>query len=1529
MSDKFYKCPYCDAKLARWAVGNHIELNHEELVPKGMTANQVGFNTVNKKIETHGCCVVCKRPTQWNEKNCKYDRLCGRPECREALREKYKKNMIKVHGKFNLLNDPTVQEKMLANRRISDTYRFTDGGRHVYTGTYERKALEFLDKVMGFHSRDILSPGPTLEYEYKGQKLKWITDIVLIPFNLIIEVKDGGANPNKRQMPTYREKQIAKETMITNLGKYNYLRLTDNNFEQLLDIIAELKMQMIDDTEENRKVIIRIHEEVDMINESVMHKKLIPIRMDKFSKDDYLLCINTHPSNFAINNVKMSAIFSGIISLLWGVAFVPQFIFAIKFSTLISAATALDQIFARDFCLIGKEDSFSDKLNGVEIIAIDDGIVSEVKNYEMPYGNCIIIDHGDYYSLYAHILEGGIKVKEGQRVKRGQTIGLIGSTGNSSGPHLHFETTYTKPGTGFSAIPKMLSEFESFKSVEIKWSDLYNFSDIKECFSNLREKASKGTWKTDNSGNLPSFGFIKRVNKISHESAFEDEDEEVSIVEADGAILSPTEFKEARDFIKKACEKTDGFKWKFHNSKFNKAGRVARIDYTIPEDIGGGMESNWCDLDEFLREYVFPNLRRDKHRKFIFRSVNDSEDCIDIYAMLKSKPTYPESPIGKGEVEDADNPNEESFKYPKSDLEIKSFDKDMRRYMQESQQYLDSFHEAVASKYTKPYKNLDEFCKAITSPSEVNDWYFANKVRWFTSKEIAMRDKKFNDNDHRGKCIIVWPDELLQTKIGICYDHAIFMHYCCERFGLKNVILIIVAVVEFPFKKELVKLGHAVAIYELPGIGWYLFNYRTNLGSVLGPYNSLDETVKSYKEWFTNLLIKTNFGNKFSTTPKIHSIHTQIHNTKEQFAVYDQFYNDKYCTQGELIRRIPGMYKFFGDIPNEKTYWFEEFIEKFNLVDKIKGLFFSESTKVIDDNDETDETADENVRKSIKEAQRYLDSFHEAVASKYTKPYKNLDQFCKAITSPSEVNDWYFVNKVRWTNAKESAKRYKERHGEDNDDCFIVWPDELLQTKVGICYDHAIFMHYCCERFGIKNAILCIVAMVQFPFKKELVMLGHAVTIYELPKIGWYLFNYQTNLGSVLGPYESLEKTVQEYKSWYTNFIIKIPMNFGHKTFNLKPSIHSVHVQVQDKKEQFAVYDRMYNDKYCSQQDLIRRVPGMYEFFGKIPSERTYWIEDFIEKFNLIKKIKSFFESTDLINEEVLINDKDEKILAKIRKNREFKKFTSKMNDEDKKKVESKMLTKSKGFLSKYASTSKKNHVTEKIILSTIVGLSLTSIGVAVAPVAMAGVSFASDNIIDTIKKEETIIKESFGTVMMNLVHAGTNHYPDWFRPSTKFANMIIRETTKFLAKENGDFVHLSFYDPRDPSKEALEAAYYLGQYVQHLDTEENYWDSKKEQLTTTTGLFNIWIDKSDLNFTYMIIFNDDDIKKILYVCYDSIGDRVALVPMTVPPLKTYRDEINMTSSKAIATNSKIHSNQMDFILSLKGKKINLPSNSV
>ena len=245
---KTYKCPYCEKRAIRKDLVTHIKRSHSVLIPQGFTAEQIVFDMIN---HTNGCgkCRICGKPTAWNPRSSRYNVLCGDPKCKEKMREDYKNNMLRVKGTYNILNDPEQQKKMLANRKISGTYKFRDGGMVQYTGTYEKKCLEFMDLVMNIKSNEILSPGPTLEYEYNGQKHFYITDFYYINYNLIIEVKDGGANPNEKHsvgMDSSREKTIEKEKIITDRGVYNYIRLTDNNFAQLLDIFMTIKQKLIE-----------------------------------------------------------------------------------------------------------------------------------------------------------------------------------------------------------------------------------------------------------------------------------------------------------------------------------------------------------------------------------------------------------------------------------------------------------------------------------------------------------------------------------------------------------------------------------------------------------------------------------------------------------------------------------------------------------------------------------------------------------------------------------------------------------------------------------------------------------------------------------------------------------------------------------------------------------------------------------------------------------------------------------------------------------------------------------------------------------------------------------------------------------------------------------------------------------------------------------------------------------------------------------------------------------------------------------
>lgn len=77
---------------------------------------------------------------------------------------------------------------------------------------------------------------------------------------------------------------------------------------------------------------------------------------------------------------------------------------------------------------------------GTPVFATADGKVTEAGR-QSGYGNCIDISHGyNYLTRYAHLSE--ILVKPGQEVKRGEMIGKVGSTGKSTGSHLHYEVRF-------------------------------------------------------------------------------------------------------------------------------------------------------------------------------------------------------------------------------------------------------------------------------------------------------------------------------------------------------------------------------------------------------------------------------------------------------------------------------------------------------------------------------------------------------------------------------------------------------------------------------------------------------------------------------------------------------------------------------------------------------------------------------------------------------------------------------------------------------------------------------------------------------------------------------------------------------------------------------------------------------------------------------------------------------------------------------------------------------------------------------
>jgi hypothetical protein len=119
---------------------------------------------------------------------------------------------------------------------------------------------------------------------------------------------------------------------------------------------------------------------------------------------------------------------------------------------------------------------------GEEILAVGEGrVVTAVDKYENqipgqlpPFipleeadGNHVVLDLGNgNYAFYAHMIKGSVAVKAGDFVSRGQVIGLVGNTGNTSAPHLHFHMMSGPATLGSNGIPYMISEYDLIGKAE-------------------------------------------------------------------------------------------------------------------------------------------------------------------------------------------------------------------------------------------------------------------------------------------------------------------------------------------------------------------------------------------------------------------------------------------------------------------------------------------------------------------------------------------------------------------------------------------------------------------------------------------------------------------------------------------------------------------------------------------------------------------------------------------------------------------------------------------------------------------------------------------------------------------------------------------------------------------------------------------------------------------------------------------------------------------------------------------------------
>ena len=245
---RLYRCQHCNynipvnkekgKKSAKWRMGHHYETKHKNLIPPDMTGYRWFYYLLTKKDK--GSCVICHNETEFNENTMKYSRFCNNPLCKQKYKEERDNRMIRKYGKVYLLDDPEMQKKMQAGRRIAGMYQWSDGKtKFQYLSSYEADFLRYLDQELHWPASDLMSPSPhTYSYEYKGKSHFYMPDFFIPSLNLEVEIKDDGSAKNINQES--REKDKIKDELMKSLSNiFNYIKIVNKDYTSFNEIIKE------------------------------------------------------------------------------------------------------------------------------------------------------------------------------------------------------------------------------------------------------------------------------------------------------------------------------------------------------------------------------------------------------------------------------------------------------------------------------------------------------------------------------------------------------------------------------------------------------------------------------------------------------------------------------------------------------------------------------------------------------------------------------------------------------------------------------------------------------------------------------------------------------------------------------------------------------------------------------------------------------------------------------------------------------------------------------------------------------------------------------------------------------------------------------------------------------------------------------------------------------------------------------------------------------------------------------------------